>query len=150
MTVKLMRENSESGYCAPISSSGAKRLEHFAKRRRKGIRQHRIHGNEPLALGGELSNADLTLTLVVTSADATGANIEVTSLFPLGQATIGFANDDVDESPPSMLVLADAEGLIWRGHVSGQIDADTTMRVLVYASEAKFYAEVPITFFFAE
>lgn len=96
----------------------------------------------------ELSNADLTLTLVATRTDATGATVELTSALPLGRAAVGLANDGVDDGPPSLLEIADAEGLSWRGSVSGRIDADTAMRVLVRANEANFYAEVPVTFFY--
>ncbi len=103
-----------------------------------------------LSEGCELTNADLTLTLVVTGADATGASVELTSVFPLQHAAVGFANDDVDEGPPAMLESADTEGLSWAGNVTGQIDADTSMRVLVRANEATFYGEVPVTFFFTE
>ena len=103
-----------------------------------------------LSDGCELSNADLTLTLVVTEANATGASVELTSAFPLGEAMVGLANGGEDEGPPTALESLDAEGLSWTGSVSGRIDADTGMRVLVRANEATFYAEVPVTFFFAE
>ncbi len=100
--------------------------------------------------GCELSNADLTLTLAVTRSNAMGATVELTSAFPLEQAALGFANDGVDEGPPSVLESADDAGLTWSGQVSGRIDADTAMRVLVRANEATFYGEVPVTFFFTE
>ncbi len=103
-----------------------------------------------LSDGCELSNEDLTLTLVVTRSNAMGATVELTSVFPLEQAAVGLANDGSDEGAPTVLEPADAEGLSWSGHVSGSIDADTAMRVLVRANEASFYAEVPVTFFFTE
>ena len=101
-----------------------------------------------LSDGCELTNADLSLTLVVTEADPMGASVELTSVFPLEQAAVGLANDDVDEGPPTVLESADAEGLSWNGYVAGRIEADTSMRVLVRANEATFYGEVPVTFFF--
>lgn len=102
--------------------------------------------------GGEcgLSNADLTVMLVVSRFDATGAELELTSAAPLGQAAAGFANDDVDEGPPSRLEPLDADRRRWRGRVSGRIGEGTAMRVLLRANEANFYAEVPVTFFFTE
>ncbi len=103
-----------------------------------------------LSDGCELTNADLTLTIVVTRANAMSATVELTSAFTLEQAAVGFANDGVDEGPPSVLESADAEGLVWSGQVNGRINADTAMRVLVRANEATFYGEVPVTFFFTE
>ena len=100
--------------------------------------------------GCDLSNADLTLTLVVTEATVTGASVELTSVFPLEEAMAGLANGGEDEGSPTALASVDAEGLSWTGSVSGRIDADTGMRVLVRANEATFYAEVPVTFFFTE
>ncbi len=98
----------------------------------------------------ELSNADLTLTLVVTDAYPNGASVTLTSTFPLERAAVGLANDGVDEAPPAVFEPSDRTGIVWLGDVSGRIDADTTMRVLVHANEASFYAEVPVTFFFIE
>ncbi len=100
--------------------------------------------------GCELTNADLSVTISVSGFDASGADVEVTSVFPLGGAAIGFANGDSDEGSPSLLILGDAHGYEWRGRVGGRIDAGTTMRVLVYANEAAFYGEVPVTFFFTQ
>ena len=90
------------------------------------------------------------MTVSVSGSDASGADVEVTSVFRLGGAAIGFANGDIDEGSPSLLILGDAHGYEWRGRVDGRIDADTTMRILVYANEAAFYGEVPVTFFFVE
>ena len=103
-----------------------------------------------LSDGCELSNSDLTIMLVVTSADASGAAVTLTSAFPLGQAAVGLVNDGADEGPPVVLEPTDSGSLVWSGDVGGRIDADTSMRVLVSANEATFYAEVPVTFFYTE
>ena len=103
-----------------------------------------------LSDGCELSNTDLTLTLVVTRFNGNGADVELTSVVPLGLAQAGIANDGSDEGLPATLESTDSEGLAWQGNVSGRIDADTSMRVLVRANEAIFYAEVPVTFFYTE
>ena len=103
-----------------------------------------------LSDGCELTNADLTLTVIVTRSNAMGATVELTSAVPLERAFLGFANDGVDEGPPAELELVDAERLVWSGQVSGRIDADTAMRVLVRVNDASFFAEVPVTFFYTE
>ncbi len=103
-----------------------------------------------LSEGCELSNADLTLTVVVTRFDSTGADVELTSAFPLGLAQAGLVNAGSDEGPPATLEATGPEGLTWQGEVTGSIDADTSLRVLVRANDATFYAEVPVTFFFTE
>ncbi len=98
----------------------------------------------------ELSNADLKLTLVVTSADASGAAVMLMSEYPLEQAAVGLVNDGADEGAPVVLEPTRPGPRVWRGNVSGRIDADTSMRVLVRANEATFYGEVPVTFFYTE
>ena len=101
-----------------------------------------------LSDGCELVNEDFQLTLAVTSFDATGAVLDLISVFPLSQVGIGVANAGVEAGPPTALELADAEGKRWRGRVDGSLDADTQLRVVAFADDSSFYAEIPVTFFF--
>lgn len=100
--------------------------------------------------GCELANSDLTVTLAVPEFDAAAAKIDLTSTFPLERAAIGIANTSAVEGAPDILSPTESTRLSWRGSVSGPIDRDSTLRVLVWASGASFYAEVPVTFFYTE
>ena len=102
-----------------------------------------------LSDGCELVNEDFQLTLAVTSFDAIGAELDLSSVFPLSQVGIGVANAGVEDAPPTALERADAEGKRWRGRVGGSMNADTKLRVAAIADDTTFYAEIPVTFFYA-
>jgi hypothetical protein len=102
-----------------------------------------------LSDGCELVNEDFQLKVMVTSFDAIGAELDLSSVFPLSQVGIGVANAGVEDAPPTVLERADAEGKRWRGRVGGSMDADTKLRVAAIADDTTFYAEIPVTFFYA-
>ncbi len=103
-----------------------------------------------LSEGCELVNEDFRLVVAVTQFDAGGVEIDLTSVFPLSQAAIGVANGGVDDGAPVALAAADTEARRWRGRVDGSIEADSLLRVAVVAEESTYYAEIPVTFFFAD
>lgn len=99
--------------------------------------------------GCELVNEDFRLTVAVTNFDAIGAELDLTSVFPLSRVAIGVANAEVEDGPPTALALADADGKRWRGRVGGSLDANTVLRIAAIADDTTFYAEIPVTFFYA-
>ena len=101
-----------------------------------------------LSDGCELVNEDFRLTVAVTSFNAGGAEIDLTSVFPLGRVAIGVVNAGVEDAPPTALGRSDMEGKRWRGRVGGSLDADTALRVAAVAGGSTYYAEIPVTFFF--
>lgn len=102
-----------------------------------------------LSDGCELVNEDFQLTVVATSFDAVGAELDLTSVFPLSRVAIGMANAGVEGGLPTALERADTEGKRWRGRVRGSLDANTVLRVAAFADDTSFYAEIPVTFFYA-
>ena len=103
-----------------------------------------------LSDGCELVNEDFRLTLAVAQFDAAGADIELTSEFALDQAAVGVVNEGGDDGIPTALRGTDADGQLWRGRVTGTVDAQSKLRVAVTADDSTFYAEVPVTFFFVD
>ena len=98
--------------------------------------------------GCELVNEDFRLQVTVIDFDTIGAEVDLTSVFPLDRVAVGVANAGVEEGRPTALELADAAGKRWRGRVGGSLDADTVLRVAAIADDSTYYAEIPVTFFF--
>ncbi len=101
-----------------------------------------------LSDGCELVNEDFRLTVAVTDFDMSGAQVDLTSVFPLSRVAIGVANAALDDGPPTALKPADTEGTRWHGRVDGSVDTDTALRVAAVAGGSTYYAEIPVTFFF--
>lgn len=100
--------------------------------------------------GCELVNEDFRLTVVVPQFDASGADIELISVFALDQAAVGVVNRGGDDGVPTALIDTGTAGKQWRGRATGMLDAQSMLRVAVTAEDSTFYAEIPVTFFFVD
>ena len=85
----------------------------------------------------DLYNNDFRLTL-----EADGANIRLSSRFPLVRASAGVGPTPAAADQPQALRAADESGLVWVLELDEQPAAEDIVRVAVVADASTYFAEV--------
>ncbi len=85
----------------------------------------------------DLDNNDFRLTL-----EADGADIRLTSRFPLAGARAGVGPTPTTADVPREFELADEDGLVWVLRLDERAGSDDIVRVAVVAESSTYFAEV--------
>jgi hypothetical protein len=93
----------------------------------------------------DLENADFEMTLRPLDISSSQLTLELTSRFPLQQATIALV-DKGAEAMPLQMSGKNAEKTEWGGTISSPAGDDSSLRIAVISGGTTFFAEVPVVF----
>lgn len=93
----------------------------------------------------DLANEDFELAITPGEILAKQVSIQLTSRFPLQQATVGLAEGG-EEQPPVRMSSGNAEMTEWSAKIPAPVSDESMLRVAVTADGTTFFAEVPVLF----
>lgn len=93
----------------------------------------------------DLVNGNFKSTIRV-SQQTDGQNLSLTSSNSLQDVTIGFVSDDGKETGPIKLQAEDSNRKIWNTKFDQLANLNTTMRIVLVANNAHYYAETTMGF----
>lgn len=97
----------------------------------------------------ELQNGDVKLALSVTERDGRDV-LSLDSALPLADARVALATTQDDDPAPVRLAPEGRDGRRWHAELTGGLDPEQSLRLVVVAGESRYYAEVTTAFFESE
>lgn len=94
----------------------------------------------------DLHNAEFKLTLQPDMLAARSVAMSLTSSHPLQGVALGLVEGGGEALAPAPMTGTNEAGTIWQGLLPRPASLDATIRVVVAAGGATWYAEVPVVF----
>ena len=96
----------------------------------------------------DLVNGEFKLRITAPGGNAPQLVLDVSSVFPLGAATVGIAPAAGGESMPVAFASAADDPTRWSGELQGPAAPESVLQLVVVAGDSRYFAEVPTTFLF--
>jgi len=93
----------------------------------------------------DLENADFRLSIRPGMISASSVALTLTASHALQSAAMGLVEGE-DAQPPAPMTKSDETGTEWQGLLPSPASEEARIRIAVTASDATWYAEVPVVF----
>ena len=93
----------------------------------------------------DLENADFKLSIRPGMVSASSVALTLTASHGLQSAAMGLVDGD-DAQQPAPMTQTDSAGIEWQGLLPSPSSEEARIRIAVTASDATWYAEVPVVF----